>query len=60
MRPTAARRTRLVLTLLSLLIVTSMALSLADTLRTPRRQVTPTPVPTWTPFPTRTPTPVQT
>ncbi|HEY71748.1 MAG TPA: hypothetical protein G4N99_00575 [Thermoflexia bacterium] len=50
------RRTRIMLWILSLLVVTSMSLSLVGTLVPPRR-ATPTPIPTQTPFPTRTPTP---
>jgi hypothetical protein len=53
------RRTRIMLWIISVLVVTSMCLSLAITLVPPRR-VTPTPLPTFTPFPTRTPTPTST
>ena len=56
MRRSKTRRNRITFWMISLLVVISMALSLAGTL-VPPRQVTPTPIPTPTPFPTRTPTP---
>ena len=54
-----ARPARITLWIISLLVVASMALSLAVTL-VPQRVATPTPAPTVTPFPTRTPTPMST
>ena len=50
MRRAKDRRTRIMLWVISLLVVTSMCLSLAITL-VPPRQVTPTPIPTFTPTP---------
>jgi hypothetical protein len=58
-RRSKARRNRIILSIISLLIIVSMGLSLVVT-TIPRRQVTPTPIPTLTPFPTRTPTPTPT
>ncbi len=57
MRRSKARRTRIILWIISLLVVISMGLSLAVTFVPPRRSTpTPMPIPTLTPFPTRTPT----
>ena len=50
------RRTSIVLVIISLLVIISMALSMAEILAPPRR-VVPTITPILAPFPTETPTP---
>ena len=51
-----SRRRRVILWIVSLMVILSMALSLAGVLTNQRRRIRPTP--TATPLPTRTPTPV--
>jgi hypothetical protein len=55
-RSSREKRNRIIIWIISLLVVLSMALGMAETLVSTRR-VTPTPLPSPTPFPTWTPTP---
>jgi len=55
-RGSKEKRTRIIAWIISLLVVLSMALSMAGSFVSTRR-VTPTPFPSVTPFPTQTATP---